>query len=184
MRGGSGGAGEIGHVPVESPGELCSCGNSGCLETIVGQRAIERRALELGIIDQSGGIAELTRSADLGDQAAQQLFSEAGHVLARVLAGVVQVFDPEVIVVLGEGTSAWSHWSFGFEPEFRARVLPSRRGIPVLVESWTDESWAQGAASLVLSTPFDSEGVSGEQGRLVRSRLSEFVALQEDTGGR
>ena len=44
-------------------------------------------------------------------------------------------------------------------------------GIGVVVESWQDESWAQGAAALVLATPFDSEGVAGDQGRLVRERL-------------
>ncbi len=38
MRGGAGGAGEIGHVPVVVDGDLCTCGNRGCLETVVGQR--------------------------------------------------------------------------------------------------------------------------------------------------
>jgi hypothetical protein len=48
--------------------------------------------------------------------------------------------------------------------------------VPVAVETWTDESWAQGAAAIVLATPFDSEGVAGDQGRLVRERLSGHTA--------
>jgi hypothetical protein len=47
------------------------------------------------------------------------------------------------------------------------------RGIQVAVEGWQDDRWAQGAACLVLGTPFDADGVSGEQGRLVRERLME-----------
>lgn len=172
LRGGSGGAGEIGHLPLVADGALCSCGNHGCLETVIGQASLEQRARDAGVIPPRAGIAALTRAADDGDARAQAIFSEAGHVLARVLAGVVQVFDPESVIVLGEGTAAWKHWASGFEPEFRATLLPSRRGVPVEIETWTDESWAQGAAALVLSTPFDAVGLAGEQGRLVRSRLS------------
>lgn len=184
MRGGAGGAGELGHVPAIEGGHLCTCGNRGCLETVVGQNALERTARDRGIIPAEAGILELTRAADDGIPAAQQVFSEAGHVLARVLAGVVQVVDPEIVVLLGEGASAWSHWSVGFEPEFRSTLLPSRRGVPVTVEAWTDESWAQGAASLVLSTPFDSVGIAGEQGKLVRSRLADLGTLRGGTHGR
>ena len=184
MRGGAGGAGEIGHMPVVENGVLCTCGNRGCLETVVGQAALERTARERGVISGDGGITALTRAADSGEPAAQAIFSEAGHTLARALAGVVQVFDPEIVVLLGEGAAAWSHWSFGFEPAFRSTLLPSRRGVPVTVEAWNDESWAQGAACLVLSTPFDSDGIAGEQGRLVRSRLADLGTLRGGTNGR
>ncbi|HEY4752838.1 MAG TPA: hypothetical protein VIH37_06090, partial [Candidatus Limnocylindrales bacterium] len=57
------------------------------------------------------------------------------------------------------------------EPAFRAGLLPQLRGIGISIESWQDDRWAQGAASLVLATPFDTDGRSGEQGRLVRQRL-------------
>ncbi|HEX2551886.1 MAG TPA: ROK family transcriptional regulator, partial [Nocardioidaceae bacterium] len=79
--------------------------------------------------------------------------------------------DPEVVILLGEGTAAWPHWAYGFEPAFRSALLPLRRGLGVVVETWQDESWAQGAAALVLATPFDADGVAGDQGRLVRERL-------------
>jgi predicted NBD/HSP70 family sugar kinase len=184
LRGGAGGAGEIGHVPVVEDGELCSCGNHGCLETVVGQGALERRARQEGVISATAGIGALTRAADDGDARAQAIFRDAGHTMARVLASVVQVFDPESVIVLGEGTVAWKHWAAGFEPEFRATLLPDRRGVPVEVEAWTDESWAQGAAALVLSTPFDSVGLAGEQGRLVRSRLSVVPSLKGQAHGR
>jgi len=178
LRGAAGGAGEIGHTPVLEDGPLCMCGNHGCLEALIGEAALVRQARERGIIAETAGMPALRAAADAGDADAATLFGEAGHLLGRALAGIVHTLDPEFVILLGEGTSAWPHWALGFEPAFRSSLLPARRGIGVAVETWQDESWAQGAAALVLATPFDSEGVAGEQGRLVRQRLSAG-ALEE-----
>jgi len=180
LRGFAGGAGEIGHLPVLDDGPLCPCGNHGCLEAIIGEAALVRTAQDRGIIGEDAGVAALRAAADAGEPAAMTVFSEAGHLLGRSLAGIVHTLDPEIIILLGEGTAAWPHWAFGFEPAFRSALLPSRRGVGVVVESWQDESWAQGAASLVLATPFDSDGLAGEQGRLVRERLVEQSAREVD----
>ena len=179
VRGTTGGAGELGHVPVAEDGPLCHCGNRGCLETFIGEAALVRTARDRGLIPDGGGMAALRALADAGDAAAAAVFGEAGHRLGRALAGVVNLLDPEIVVVLGEGTAAWPHWSFGFEPALRAALMPRRRGIGVAVETWQDASWAQGAAALVLATPFDADGVAGEQGRLVRERLAGQVGSQE-----
>ncbi|HMH58382.1 MAG TPA: ROK family transcriptional regulator [Galbitalea sp.] len=173
LRGASGGAGEIGHIPVDPDGPLCTCGNRGCLEAIIGQAGLVRTARERGIIGEHSGIDALRSAADAGDEGAAAVFSEAGHLLGRTLAGIVHTLDPEIVIVLGEGTASWTHWSFGFEPALRSSLISSRRGLGVAVESWQDESWAQGAASLVLATPFDSDDIAGDQGRLVRERLVE-----------
>lgn len=179
LRGTTGGAGEIGHTPVVEGGPVCTCGNTGCLEAVIGEAALVREARARGIIGATAGMAALRTAADGGDAAATALFGEAGHLLGRTLAGVVQLLDPELVILLGEGTAAWPHWQFGFEPAFRSSLLPLRRGIGVVVETWQDESWAQGAAALVLATPFDAEGVAGDQGRLVRERLVEHAAPEE-----
>jgi predicted NBD/HSP70 family sugar kinase len=132
-----------------------------------------------GVLEGTSGIAELRAEADAGNPIAQSIFSTAGHVLGRVLAGIVHTVDPQMVIILGEGVESWSHWSFGFEPSFRSSLMPHLRGVSVAVESWQDGSWAQGAASLILATPFDAHGVAGEQGRLVRERLFEQSALPE-----
>ncbi|MGC5224566.1 ROK family protein [Micromonospora sp. DT81.3] len=173
FRGHSGGAGEIGHIPVVPDGPLCQCGNHGCLEALVGEAGLVRTAHERGIIGTDVGMSALRGAADGGDARAQALFGEAGHLLGRALGGIVNVLDPEIVILLGEGIAAWDHWSFGFEPAFRTSLVPSKRSLGVTVESWQDESWAQGAAALVLATPFDAHGVAGDQGRLVRERLLE-----------
>ena len=180
VRGTRGGAGEIGHIPVREDGPLCSCGNRGCLETFISEGALVRIARERGVISSDAGIGALRDSAAGGDSAAATVFSEAGHLLGRTLAGLVHALDPEIIILLGEGTTDWAHWSFGFEPAFRAALMPSRRGVAVAVESWQDDSWAQGAAPLVLATPFDADGIAGEQGDLVRQRLVEQASPQGD----
>ncbi|WP_411720256.1 ROK family protein [Mycetocola sp.] len=173
LRGSRGGSGELGHIAVAVDGPACTCGNSGCLEAVIGEAALLRTARDAGIIPVSAGIAALRDAADRGETNAARIFSDAGELLGRTLAGVVHTLDPEAVVVLGEGTAAWDHWSIGFEPAFRSHLISSRRSIPVTVETWQDESWAQGAAALVLATPFDADGVAGNQGSLVRKRLVE-----------
>lgn len=173
LRGAAGGAGEIGHLPVLEGGPLCTCGNHGCLEALIGEGALVRTAKERGVIGPQSGITALRAAADAEDAGATLIFSEAGRMLGRALAGIVHTLDPEIVIVLGEGAAAWKHWSFGFEPAFRSSLIPSRNGVPVAVETWQDESWAQGAAAIVLATPFDLDGIAGDQGRLVRARLVE-----------
>jgi len=170
-RGASGGAGEIGHLPITLDGPLCGCGLRGCLEAYIGQDALVNAGLERGVLEPGGTLTDLLEAADDGDAAALEIYREAGTTLGRALAGVVQIIDPEVIVLLGEGIDAWRYWAPGFEPSFRGHLMPARRGIPFAVESWAEDKWALGAAALVLATPFDATGTAGDQGRLVRERL-------------
>ncbi len=178
LRGSSGGAGEIGHIPMVTQGPQCTCGNVGCLEALIGEVALVHLARSRKVIGPRSGIAALQAKADGGDPGAEGVFREAGEQLGRALAGVVNVLDPEIVIILGEGTVAWKHWATGFEPSLRSSLMHSRRGVAVAVETWQDESWAQGAAAIVLATPFDSDGVAGDQGRLVRERLVEQASPQ------
>ena len=82
--------------------------------------------------------------------------------------------DPECVVLMGEGMSDWAHWESGFEAAFRRHLLPIRRDVRCVVEPWTEDQWAVGAASLVLATPFDAVA-GGVQGELVRARLQSAV---------
>ncbi|GIH28457.1 sugar kinase [Acrocarpospora phusangensis] len=170
-RGARGGAGEFGHVPMLAAGPVCGCGNHGCLEALVGAPGLIGAARTRMELPQEATVADIGRAAAAGDAAAREVFAEAGAVLGRAAAGLINVVDPEVVVVLGEGTVDWPYWQEGFDPAIRAHLYPGRRDISVEVESWDDTSWAQGAAALVLATPFDAAGAAGEQGRLVRARL-------------
>ncbi len=179
-RGASGSAGDIGHIVVDAAGPQCTCGNRGCLQAVIGQSALVAQARSRGVIGAHASITALGAAADAGDTAAQEVFAEAGHTLGKVLATVTQGLDPEIVIILGEATISWQHWSFGFEPAFRAGLSTSRRGVPTAVEPWQDASWAQGAAALVFATPFDTGGLTGDQGRLVRERLAGGPSPTDD----
>ncbi len=174
-RGAAGGAGEIGHLPITMDGPLCGCGARGCLEAYAGEDALVRQALERGVIGPRGTVAGLRQAADTGDATAREIYREAGTRLGRALAGVVHTLDPEILILLGEGIDAWQHWEPGFEASFRGHLVPSRRGLPFVVEPWDESKWALGAAALVLASPFDSTGATGDQGKLVRARLHAGV---------
>ncbi len=168
-RGAAGGAGEIGHVPISEDGPRCGCGATGCLEAYIGSAGLLRAARAQGVVGARGRLATLPKAARDGDPVAQAVYAEAGRLLGRALAGIVHTVDPEVVVLMGEGVDEWEFWRPGFEPALRACLLPARRELPVVVEPWSEDQWARGAASLVLASLFDSAG--GEQSRMVRDRL-------------
>lgn len=177
-RGTSGGAGEFGHFPVRPDGPRCSCGNTGCLEAAVGQEALLTDAVAAGLVDTDAKPADLLHLADTGSTGAQRVFADAGMIFGRAVAGLINVMDPETVIVLGEGTRGWQHWRPGFEPSLRSHLMPTRRAVPVAVEAWDDSSWALGAAALVLATPSGATGATGDQGDLVRARLDGVLARE------
>ncbi|MDQ2624572.1 MAG: ROK family transcriptional regulator, partial [Actinomycetota bacterium] len=69
-------------------------------------------------------------------------------------------------------------WEAGFEASFRGHLQPSRRGLPFVIEPWDESKWALGAAALVLASPFDSTGATGDQGQLVRARLHTSLPVE------
>lgn len=171
-RGAHGGAGEIGHIPMTLDGPACGCGNSGCLEAHIGESGLLASAVAAGVVDEGGTVADLAAAAHAGDARAQGVYAEAGRMLGRGLSGVVHIIDPDLIVIMGEGMPEWTFWQAGFEESFRRHLMPARRNVPYVTESWTESQWAVGAACLVLASPFDAD-TAGAQGQLVRARLQD-----------
>ncbi len=167
-RGSRGGAGEFGHFPIDADGPTCACGNRGCLEAIIGEAGLLRAASGLGVET----VAQLAARADAGDATARSVYASAGATLARGVAAIVTVLDPEKVIILGEGTSAWSHWDDAFRAGLVGHIAGPMRDTPIEVEPWDDSSWAQGAAALVLATPFDMDGMAGHQTEHVLARLA------------
>jgi len=105
-------AGEWGHNPLpwarpeETPGPLCWCGRHGCLETWISGSGLGRDFEETTGRALTG--EEIVAAAEAGDAAAREALERHADRLARGLAHVVNIFDPEVIV-LGGGLSALEH---------------------------------------------------------------------------
>lgn len=100
-RGVHGAAGEVGHLAVEPRGELCTCGQRGCLETVGSGSAIEAA---WPTTDESGPATSLFRAADAGDQRAVAIvrrFADAVATTVRVLCLTADVES----VVLGGGVA-------------------------------------------------------------------------------
>jgi glucokinase-like ROK family protein len=111
-RGATGSAGEIGHLTVDENGPLCNCGNHGCLEALAGGQAIARQAHEaiaknqrtlLTSMGNGHGLSarEVASAARKGDLVAQRIVAQAGSHLGVAIAGLVNLFNPGLIVVGG-----------------------------------------------------------------------------------
>ncbi|MCX7932994.1 MAG: ROK family protein [Rhodovarius sp.] len=142
-------AGEWGHNPLpwmssaEYPGPRCWCGRQGCIETFLSGPALAADADGPGATDPSA----LPVRAARGDVAAALALSRHADRLARALAHVINILDPEVIVLAG-GLSNMAHlyeevprlWGrYVFSDSLRTRLLPARHG---------DSSGVFGAARL------------------------------------
>jgi glucokinase-like ROK family protein len=111
-RGATGSAGEIGHLTIVENGPKCDCGNSGCLEALAGGKAIAnqaREAIKKGqrtLLSSMGPIESLTArdvtaAARKGDLVSQKIIASAGHYLGIAIAGLVNLFNPQTVIVGG-----------------------------------------------------------------------------------
>jgi len=116
VRGAHGIAGELGHVTAVPDGHPCGCGKRGCIEQYASGKALARFARATAEQDSERAMALLalaggdpaaitgpmvTSAARGGDPAALDAFREVGHWLALALADLVQIVDPQVLVVGG-----------------------------------------------------------------------------------
>lgn len=155
-RGRAGGAGEFGHVVVDPSGPLCDCGKHGCLESLVSDRAlvsIARREVDAAI-DSLDGLLEL---AQAGRPEALAVLRRAGGLLGREIANLVNVLDPNLIVISGEGIRMGEIFFSAVRSAFHENVMPGlAEDTEIRVDSWGDDIWALGAASLVIAGIFNS----------------------------
>ena len=98
MLGAGGFGGEVGHMVVNPRGTECRCGAVGCWETEIGSDALMRAA---GINDEGASVADVLEAAASGDRKARAAIDEAGEWLGLGLANLVNLFNPEVIVLGG-----------------------------------------------------------------------------------
>ena len=113
-RGSNGSAGDIGHICADHNGPICRCGNIGCLEMMAAGPAIAARATEAA---QNGSSAILAKKLEIsngvlkaedvaaaareGDRIAIEIIQSSGQLIGDVLAGLVNFFNPSLILVGG-----------------------------------------------------------------------------------
>jgi predicted NBD/HSP70 family sugar kinase len=98
MMGAGGYGGEVGHMAVNPDGAICRCGARGCWETEIGRDAITANA---GLEGEQAEVADVVAAAGRGNPEAVQAVERAGEWLGIGLANLVNLFNPEVIVLGG-----------------------------------------------------------------------------------
>ncbi len=153
FRGSTGGAGEFGHMTVTPDGPACTCGKHGCLEAWASDSAVVRMAADAGLA--AANVEQVRAAGHAGDPRAVRAFERAGSMLGVGIANLVNVLDPELIVLTGEGAAAGD---LLFAPMRRAFEAHRFDGLGArtrfVIEPSGDETWARGAASLVLRELF------------------------------
>lgn len=97
-------AGAVAHLPVEGCAEPCACGRLGCLQAAVSERVTVRRALAAGLIARPE-IGDLVEVATAGRTEAVELLRERARLVGRAAALLLDLFDPEILVVAEAGAN-------------------------------------------------------------------------------
>lgn len=151
----NGGAGEIGHTPVVPDGRLCECGRRGCLEAYVSEPNLLARYAELNPTNPCAAPEELADRARAGDKLAQDLLGQAGAYLGWAIASLLNLLNPELVVVGGEGVRLGDSFLTPLREGVSTRAIAgSDRDVPIEIVSWGDDAWAQGAAALAVESFF------------------------------
>jgi glucokinase len=165
FRGAHGFAAEIGHTIVEPDGPRCGCGNRGCWEQVAAGRAIDRLGREAASEQPHSILARLaggdpravtgalvSQAAQQGDDASRTILTEVGRRLGQGIAGLVNVLDPQIVLVGGGAIQAGD---LLLEPA-RAAFLEAVEGpeyrprVPIVAAGLGNDAGAVGAAALAL----------------------------------
>ena len=167
MRGAHGFAGEIGHVIVEPNGPRCGCGNLGCWEAVASGTAISRAAVEAVRAHPGSLLHEIaggdprradgpavTEAARRGDAVAVDILTEVGTRLGQGIAGLVNVLDPELVVVGGGAAAAGDLLLDPARVAFRGALeAPDHRPeVPLVPAALGNDAGAVGAGLLALDS--------------------------------
>jgi len=156
-----GGAGDFGHIIIDKDGPLCYCGKRGCLEAFSSDQFIINKIKEALSNQQDTMIKDLNsitvdtvlKAAQKGDIISKNIFQEVGKNLAMGIVSLISLFDPELIVVGGEGVKSGEL----IFPTMRKVIrdnFPFKKEIKIIPLQPGEEGWIIGAAELVLSEVF------------------------------
>src|SRR3954468_20266581 len=149
-RGSAGLAGELGHVLVSPDGVVCRCGNRGCLETIAGTGAL------VDLLRRSHGdditIEGMLEAARNGDAGCRRVIHDAGRALGTVAATMLNLLNPEMLIVGGHLAAAGDILLDGLRESISRAALPETGRTAELVAGTLGErAHVLGALALVVS---------------------------------
>lgn len=146
-------SGELGHIPFVENGALCYCGKHGCLETIASGNALSEMAKE-GILSGKNSMlndlsneeleriepAVIIKAANKGDQYAIQLLSNIGTYMGKGIAMLIQLFNPEVIILSGKIAGAKQYITLPMQQAINTYCMTQIRDKTTIVSSELGEN--------------------------------------------
>ena len=149
VRGRDGTAGEIGHITTDEFGQVCRCGNRGCVETVVAAR----RVVELlePMLGQQLTIAEVVRSARDGNNSCVRVLADTGRQAGIAVANMCNVFNPELILIGGELAAAGEFLLAPMREMVRRCGIPSATAdLPIILAGLGARAPVMGAVAVAL----------------------------------
>ena len=148
-RGALGAAGDIGHVYVGPDDVMCRCGNLGCLEASAGGGALADRLRAMGYDTKNG--RDVVRLVRAGNTDAVQLIRNAGRLVGRVLAAIVNLLNPAVIMIGGDVATAGEELMAGIrETVYGRSTALSTADLRIVPSSLGDRAGITGAAAMII----------------------------------
>ena len=150
LRGHEGLAGEVGHNVVDASGPECHCGKRGCVETFIGENAL----LALAGRDEPAtaeSVAKVFADADGGDAAAASAIRTVAEALGRTVASLVNILDPEKVLLGGSLTGVLEFAADDVERALRSHVLGGTPLPELVPPGLGDDSALLGAAELAFA---------------------------------
>ncbi len=163
FRGDFGGAGELGHITINQKDRLCYCGQRGCLEQYASDVYLVNEAERLVSI----GVPTLLKSftpitpesvviaAEKGDIYSQELLVKQGENLALGIKNMVHLFNPEAVILGGEGLRGGDFLLKGIQKELAVHFFVKHpRKLQFQISQLGEDVWLIGACALVVSHLF------------------------------
>lgn len=172
MRGARGFGGEVGHLVIDVDGPPCPCGGTGHLESYAARPAIVRDARRAAATYHGSSITRLAggdedaitaeivvRGANDGDEAALEIMGRVGDMLGEALVGLVNILNPQAIVVGGGIGESCPLVSERAAARVAAEALAGRRDVKVLIAALGNDAGVAGAAALAFEDHDSREGM-------------------------
>jgi N-acetylglucosamine repressor len=167
----SGFAGEIGHIPFVKDGELCHCGKRGCLETVASGIALARMAKEGIKSGQTSILNTLSEeeidqiepqividAANKGDQYAINILSQVGENLGKAVATLIQLFNPELIILGGKIAEAKQYITIPMRHAINTYCMTRiREQTKIVLSTLGHSAGILGSASIVIENTFERQ---------------------------
>ena len=165
-RGAAGNAGELGHLTVEYLGRRCGCGRRGCLEAYASGPQIAARAHERMAAGRASSLAALpgvtardvAAAAATGDLVASEVWDETAAMLGSAIANILDVFNPELVVLGGGVTRAGDQLLAPVrEAALRQAMAPARNAADIVLAGLGEELGVVSAATVAFERlPIDA----------------------------